>query len=129
MADNKKRSDKTAEGASASSQVWRSVRDSVKTDIRNVAETASLRMQIARAEKERKDLFRRLGMVSYEQLRPKRSSVMSELDARAESIAARIDSKKQEITELKLTIELRKLGTGTASASAVAKKAERKSKG
>lgn len=128
MANSKKSANGTEEKVSASAQVWRSVRDSVKTDIRNAAETASLRMQLTKAEKEKKELFRRLGMVRYEQLRPKRASVMSELDARTESISAQIDAKTQEITKLKLTLELRKLGAGTASASAAAKRAEQKPK-
>ena len=67
-------------------------------------------MHLARAEKEKKELFRKLGEVSYERLRPKHGSVQSELDARAESLAVRIGQKTREIYDLRLKLKLRKLG-------------------
>ena len=113
MAESRKRPDEKPEQSgtapsgteSAASQVLRGIRDSVKAELRDAAETASLKMHLARAE-----LFRKLGEVSYERLRPKHGSVQSELDARAESLAVRIGQKTREISDLRLKLKLRKLG-------------------
>ena len=117
MAESRKRPDEKPEQSgtapsgteSAASQVLRGLRD-VKAELRDAAETASLKMHLARAEKEKKELFRKLGEVSYERLRPKHGSVQSELDARAESLAVRIGQKTREISDLRLKLKLRKLG-------------------
>ena len=118
MAESRKRPDEKPEQSgtapsgteSAASQVLRGLRDSVKAELRDAAEAASLKMHLARAEKEKKELFRKLGEVSYERLRPKHGSVQSELDARAESLAVRIGQKTREISDLRLKLKLRKLG-------------------
>ena len=108
MAESKK--DEKSKQESASSQVLRNIRDNVKAEIKDAAETASLKMKLARAEKEKRELLRRLGEVSYERLRPKHGSVQSELEERAEALAVSIGKKSQEITGLKLRIKLRKAG-------------------
>lgn len=108
MAGSKK--DEKSKQESASSQVLRNIRDNVKAEIKDAAETASLKMKLARAEKEKRELLRRLGEVSYERLRPKHGSVQSELEERAEALAVSIGKKSQEITGLKLRIKLRKAG-------------------
>ena len=63
MAESRKRPDEKPEQSgtapsgteSAASQVLRGIRDSVKAELRDAAETASLKMHLARAEKEKKE--------------------------------------------------------------------------
>ncbi len=113
MAESQKQpEEKSGQGGnpSVSSQILRDIRDSVKAEIKDAAGIASLKMKLARAEKDKKELFRKLGEVSYERLRPKHGSVQSDLDERAEALAVRIGQKSREITDLKLKLKLRKLG-------------------
>lgn len=86
---------------------WETVRDTVKSELKDAAELASLQRRLSKAEKEKKSLLCELGQIYYRQLRPIKSNRLTEPDA-AEQLAARIDQKTAEIVDLRIQIKLRK---------------------
>lgn len=95
------------EEPSRAKTAWETVRDTVKTELKDAAELASLQRKLSKAEKEKKSLLCELGQIYYRQLRPVKSNRLAEPDA-AEQLAARIDQKTAEIVDLRIRIKLHK---------------------
>lgn len=97
----------TSEEPTKAKTAWETVRDTVKSELKDAAELASLQRKLSKAEKEKKSLLCELGQVYYRQLRPIKSTRLTEPDA-VKQLATRIDQKTAEIVDLRIQIKLRK---------------------
>lgn len=107
MAKTEKKTEKAEKNEEKKGSAWQAVRKGVKQELRGAAELASLRVKLARAEKEKKALLCRLGQLTYRQLRPGKGTAAPADPEAAESLATEIEQKTGEIVDLRIRIKIR----------------------